>query len=75
MKKLREASAKVEVENSENCELNSAMQAVEQDFEEEVLHECFETSGSSSLGNQVHQEWRVASKASQGSGHFRQYSR
>ena len=81
MKKLREASTKLIEDNSENTsDHHSAIQAVEQDFEEEVLHECFETSGSS-LVNEVHQEWRVALKGGnqqQGLeevGHFRQYSR
>ena len=69
MRKLREAATKEESNES----VDHSIQAVEQDFEEEVLHECFETSGS--LVNEVghhHPEWRVALKDV---GHVRQYSR
>ena len=48
---------------------HQSVQAVEQDYEDEVLHEVLETSSASGL-NEV-QEWRVTLKG----GHSRQHSR
>ena len=70
MKKFKEASINKIYEESIEVSDHTHVQAVEQDYEDEVMHEVLETSASSGGAQQEVQEWKVAL-----TGHSRQHSR